>query len=141
MNEYVAILGTLGGVLVGGLLNFVVTRSVKQQEWRLAIARDQLAQRQALYADFIAEMQRLTARRIYAPLALPQDLHALDRLVAQMTLLSPEPLLEAARNLRRHLLRPSSTATETLDDAPTFNQLSRVFLDAAKADLAAVRAA
>jgi hypothetical protein len=45
MNKYVAILGTLDGVVVG-LLNFLVTRSIKQREWRLSIARDQITQRQ-----------------------------------------------------------------------------------------------
>jgi hypothetical protein len=139
MQEYVAILGTLAGVLVGGLLNFLITKSVKHQEWRLALARDQLSKRQALYADFLAEIQRLTAQRIYRQLEIPKDVHDLDRLVAEMTLLSPDGVTDAARNLRRHLLRNSSASADAPADEPTFNQLNRAFLEVAKADLASYR--
>ena len=136
MTEYTAIFGTLAGVLIGGLLNFIVSRTVKMQEWRLGIAKEQLARRQDLYADYLAEIQRLTAQRIYGPLEVPKDVHALDRLVAQMTLLSPEDVVQAAREFRRHLFRDSSPASETpAQDLPTFNQLNRTFLEAAKRDI------
>ena len=139
MNEYAAILGTLAGVLAGGLVNFFATRKVKNQEWRWTLARDQLNRRQDLYGDFLAEIQRLTAQAIYKDLEIPNDVHALDRLIAQMTLLSPDPVLDAARELRRHLLRKPSAASETVDDRPTFNQLSRGFLAAAKTDIQSYR--
>ena len=135
MTEYAAILGTLAGVVVGGLVNFFASRTVKQQEWRLALARDQINRRQELYAEYLAEVQRLTAQSIYKELDVPKDVQTLDRLLAQMTLLSPEPVIEAAKQLRRHVLRISSATDQSGDDKPSFNRLSQTFVDSARSDI------
>ena len=58
-SELIAVLGTLGGALLVALINFFSNRSVKNQEWRLTIARDQVLSRQKLYAEFLVEAQRL----------------------------------------------------------------------------------
>jgi hypothetical protein len=137
MDPYLAVLGTLAGVLVGGLVNFLASRTVKQQEWRLALARDDIALRQKLYAEFLAEAQRLTAQAIYRPIQLPDDIQTLDRLIAQMRLVSPDTVTTTATSLRRHLLRPASTPETSTVDGPTYNQLSKEFVEAAKQDLAA----
>ena len=139
MNDYAAILGTLAGVLAGGLVNFFATGRVKQQEWRLSLARDQIIRREGLYADYLAEAQRLTAKAIYQALEVPKDIHDLDRMLAQMTLLSPSAVAESARELRRHLLRKRSTASEMLEDRPAFDQLSSSFIEAARNDLLTYR--
>ena len=135
MNEYAAVIGTLAGVLVGGLTNFLTTRSVKQQEWRLTLARDQLTYRQQTYSDFLAESQRLTALVIYGNLDLPSDLKVLDKLIAQMSLVSPPEVVDCAWELRRHLFRGATPSPEALHDRPSYEQLSEAFLGAAQADL------
>ncbi len=135
MDPYVAILGTLAGVIVGGLVNFLATRSVKQQEWRLTLARDQITQRQRIYAEFLAEAQRLMVRAIYKPLEVPNDIQVLEGLLAQITLTAPDPVIERARELRRHMLLPGSQGPDADSDTPTWRQLRTEFVAAAKADL------
>ena len=110
---------------------------VKQQEWRLALARDQLTHRQQLYADYIAEAQRLTAEAIFREVEVPKDVQVLDRLIAHMVLVSPDTVVEGARDLRRHLLR--NRLSETQYELPSFTELSRTFVAAAKSDLQSYR--
>ena len=109
MSDYIAIIATLAGVLVGGLVNFFATRTAKRHEWRLTLARDQIVRREQLYTDYLAEARRLTAEAIFRELEVPKDVHELDRMLAYMTLLSPDSVTEAARELRRHLVRKHST--------------------------------
>ncbi|MGY6276734.1 hypothetical protein [Methylomonas sp. MgM2] len=58
-SEIVAIAGALAGVLLGGLINYFASRSVKNHEWKLAIAKEQSVVRQKLYSEFLVEAQRL----------------------------------------------------------------------------------
>jgi hypothetical protein len=136
MSDYVAILGTLAGVLVGGLVNFLATRTAKRHEWRLTLARDQIIRREQLYADYLAEARRLTAEAIFRQLQVPADVRDLDRMMAQMTLLSPAPVVEAGRELRRYLVRMRTAEAGTSPDEPAINQLSKSFVDEARQDLA-----
>ena len=57
--EVFAIVGTLSGAIVVGVINYFSNRSVKNHEWRLALARDQISMRQKLYSELLAEAQRL----------------------------------------------------------------------------------
>ncbi|MCU0970017.1 MAG: hypothetical protein MUF03_14625 [Rubrivivax sp.] len=61
MGEYAAVIATPAGVLVGGLINFLASRTAKRHEWRPTLARDQIPRREHLYADYLAEARRLTA--------------------------------------------------------------------------------
>ena len=139
MNEYLAVLGTLSGVLVGGLVNFLSTRTAKKHEWRLALARDQIMRREQLYAEFLGEARRIAAETIFRDLELPKDVHHLDQYLAQMSLLSPEAVGDAARDLRKHLVRARSSENSSEAEQPTLNQLSASLTAAAKADLQAIR--
>ena len=139
MNDYAAIFATLSVVVAGGLLNFFSNRTVKQHEWRLTLARDQIIRREALYTDYLAEIQRLTVKSIYKLLEIPTDLQNLDRLLAQMTLLSPSSVTEAARALRLNLRRNRTLETELEGNEPDLDALNSAFVVAARSDLIAYR--
>lgn len=136
MSDYVAIIGTLAGVLVGGLVNFLATRMAKRHEWRLTLARDQIIRREQLYSDYLAEARRLTGEAIFRQLQVPGDVRDLDKMLAQMTLLSPVPVVDAARELRRYLVRMRTAENGTSPDEPAINQLSKSFVESARQDLA-----
>ena len=133
MSEYVPVLGTLAGVIIGGLINYLASRSAKQREWHLSLAKDQIALRQRLYSEFLAEAQRLTTEAIFRELAVPEDVRALDSMMVQMTLLSPEIILERARALRRHILVARSS--EEVLGSPGFKNLREEFVAEARKDL------
>jgi hypothetical protein len=135
MGEYTAIIATLAGVVVGGLINFLASRTAKRHEWRLALARDQIIRREQLYADYLAEARKLTAEAIFRRLELPKDVGKMDQMLAQMSLLSPPAVTEAARELRRYLVKNRAGEADLSGDEPAINQLSKVFIEAARLDL------
>lgn len=110
MREYTAVIATIAGVLVGGLVNFLATRTAKRHEWRLTLARDQILRREQLYSDYLAEARRLTGEAIFRQLDLPKDVSDMDKMLAQMSLLSPANVTESARELRRYLVRQRSSS-------------------------------
>jgi transposase len=60
-------------------------------------------------------------------------------MLAQMSLLSPAPVVDSARELRRYLVRARSTDKDLTAEEPAINQLSKTFIEAASADLARFR--
>jgi hypothetical protein len=72
MAEYSAVFATLAGVVVGGLINFLASRTAKRHEWRLTLARDQIQRREQLYSDYLAEARRLTSEAIFRQLEVPK---------------------------------------------------------------------
>jgi hypothetical protein len=63
----------------------------------------------------------------------------MDKMLAQMSLLSPTGVTEAARELRRYLVRTRSSEKDLSAEEPAINQLSKTFIDAARADLGTFR--
>ena len=129
--QFFAVLGALAGVLIGGFINYFASRSVKQREWKLSLAKDQIALRQRLYGEFLAEAQRLLTVSIYQPLSLPQDIHQLNNILAQITLLAPDELVVRARAVREHIFKHRSDDPES----PSFNVLRKAFIESARGDI------
>ena len=132
-SQLLAMLGALAGVLIGGFINFFASKSVKQREWKLSLAKDQIALRQRLYGEFLAEAQRLLTISIYEQLSLPRDIHLLNNILAQITLLAPEELVVRARAVREHIFKHPSMATDP--ESPSFNVLRKAFLESAREDI------
>ena len=100
--EIIAVLGTLFGALVGGLINYLSSRSVKNHEWRLSLAKDQAVSRQKLYAEFLVEAQRLVMQAHEEKISSLSDLNALNGKFAEVSLVAPDSVVEAAKKLTVH---------------------------------------
>jgi hypothetical protein len=115
--EFITVFATLFGVLVGGFINYFSSRSVKNHEWRLALARDQVASRQKLYAEFLVEAQRLATQAIEEKLSSVSDFSALLGKHAEISLVSPEGVVDAAQKLvdstiTRHSAQPAKEVAD-----------------------------
>lgn len=135
-SELIAVFGTLLGVLIGGLINYLANRSVKNHEWRLALAKDQVAARQKLYAGFLVEAQRLAVQASERKVSTVAELDLMGEKFAEISLVAPDSILEVAR--RRADCAVVSHSAQLTTEAADFFQLKIAFIAAARQDIAKV---
>ena len=132
-TELLTIAGTLGGVVVGGLLNYLANRSMKNREWKLAVARDQAATRQKLYAEFLVEAQRLIVQAREEKVSTLADLNALNAKFAEITLIAPEDVVLAAKSLAECAI--SSHSSQPAKEVAELARLKTEFVTIARQDI------
>jgi hypothetical protein len=134
--EIIAVLGTLFGALVGGLINYLSSRSVKNHEWRLSLAKDQAVSRQKLYAKFLVEAQRLVIQAHEGKISSLADLNALNGKFAEVSLVAPDSVVEAAKKLTDAAI--TSHSTPPAKEVADFFKIKSAFIAAARQDIARV---
>ena len=127
--DYLAVLGTLGGVLVGGLVNFLATRASKDREWRLALDKELLIMRNKAYTEFLDEYDSQLARLPAAGFPTDDDRHKLRSRVNAMTFCAGTQPVILADRLRRRLYEVENSK------GPGLWELRDEFLIAATSDL------
>ena len=132
-SELVTVIATLSGVLVGGLVNYFASRSVKNHEWRLAIARDQAAVRQKLYAEFLVEAQRLVVQGREEKISSLNDLNPVNSKFAEISLVAPDMVVEAAKKLADYAITSHSSQPAT--EVSNFFKLKEEFVLTARHDI------
>ena len=132
----IAVLGTLLGTLVGGFIHYFLNRSVKNHEWRLALARDQIASRQKLYAEFLVEAQRLVVQAREEKIFSLADLNALNGKFAEVSLVAPDCVVEAAQKLADAAI--SSHSAQPAKEVSDLFKLKVAFIAVARQDIARV---
>jgi hypothetical protein len=131
--ELFGILGPLTGALVGGLIAFFATRATKRHEWRLSIAKEQSAARLKIYAQFVAEAQRMSLRGRIRGVTELEEYDPLNGLFAEITLVAPEHVISAARTLADAALTVSMPPTA--NENREFFALKERFISAAREDI------
>ena len=134
--EVIAVLGTLAGALLVGLINHFSNRSVKNHEWRLALARDQVASRQKLYAEFLVESQRLVVQARESKVFSLNDLNALNGKYAEVCLIAPQSVINEAKKLAEYAI--TSHAVQPAKEVADFFRLKEGFIVVARKDVAKV---
>ena len=132
-SELIAVLGTLFGALVGGLINYFATRSHKGYEWRLALAREQSANRQKLYSELLVEAQRLVVQSREDKITSLSDLDVLNGKFAEVSLVAPEAVIEAAKTLADYAL--TSHSAQPAHEVANFFAAKQAFITAARKDI------
>jgi hypothetical protein len=135
-TELIAVLGTLFGALVGGLINYFSSRSVKNHEWRLSLAKDQAISRQKLYAEFLVEAQRLVTQAHEDKISSLADLNILIGKFAEISLVAPDVAVEAAKKLTDAAV--TSHSAPPAKEVADFFKLKAAFIVAARQDIARV---
>lgn len=135
-SEVIAVLGTLSGALLVGLINYFSNRSAKSHEWRLALARDQVASRQKLYAEFLVEAQRLVVQAREDKISRLADLNALNGKYAEVCLVAPQSVTEVAKKLADYAI--TSHAVQPAKEVADFFVLKESFIVVAREDMARV---
>jgi hypothetical protein len=113
------ILAALSGIVVGSiapvLSNYVLQKSVTQRD----LLNRQLAQREALYSDFIKEASRLYADAMIHELNDLNDIVALYALVSRIRLLATDPVVRAAEDFVKLIVKHYGDPNLTLEEIRT----------------------
>lgn len=134
--ELIAVLGTLFGALIGGLINYFSSRDVKNHEWKLSLARDQAAFRQKLYAEFLVEVQHLVVQAREEKITSLADLNALNGKFAEVSLVAPDSVVEVAQKLADYAI--TSHSVPPAKEVADFFKLKTAFIATARQDIARV---
>ncbi len=135
-SETIAVLGTLSGVLIGGFINYLASRSVKNHEWKLALAKEQSAIRHKLYAEFLVETQRLVVQAREEKISSLADLNMLNGKFAEVSLIAPGIVVEAAKKLADYVI--TSHSAQPAKEVADFFKLKEAFIAVARQDIAEV---
>jgi hypothetical protein len=132
-SELIAIFGTLGRVIVTTIANYFSNRGVKNHEWRLALAKEQLVIRQKLYSSFLSEVQRLAVGGIEKKLSSISELDDLGGKIAEMSLIAPDRIMSEASKLVDYVvyIHRESTVNEPRD----FYVMKKIFIQIARQDM------
>jgi hypothetical protein len=134
--EIVAVLGTLGGALLVGAINYFSNRNIKDHEWRLALARDQVAVRQKLYGEFLVEAQRLVVQSREERITSLSELNPMNGKFAEVCLVASEAVVQEAQKLADYAL--TSHSKQPAAEVANFFALKKSFIAAARKDMARV---
>jgi hypothetical protein len=131
--ELTAVFGTLLGVLLGGLINYSASRNAKSHEWKLAIAREQAASRQRLYAEFLVEAQRLVVQARENKISSLADLNALNGKFAEVSLVASDAVIEQAKKLADYAI--TSHSNQPAKEVADFFQVKAAFIATARREI------
>jgi hypothetical protein len=112
----ISALAALGGSSVGALApvlsNFVLQRSATQRE----LLNREIAQREALYSDFINEASRVYAKSMTHDLENMDEIVSIYAMLSRIRLLSTEPVIHAAENFVRLIVTNFGQPNRTIEE-------------------------
>ena len=132
--ELFTIAGTLAAALVAGVVSYIAGRGMKTHEWRLTLAREELAARKSLYTKFLTEAQRLTIQASECKVHSPTELDTLNSQYAEMTIVSSKAIVEAAKYVFDSVLL-AHLRDQDASDANDFHVRKQAFIDSVRAEL------
>ena len=115
INILAALSGTAVGSLAPVLSNYVLQRSITQRD----LLNRQLGQREVLYSDFIKESSRLYADAMIHELNDLNDVVSLYALVSRIRLLATEPVVRAAEEFVKLIVKHYGDPNLTLEEIRT----------------------
>lgn len=129
---------SIATALVAGTASYFAGKGMRFQEWRLALLRERLLERQRLYAKFLAEADRSQLIVIAKEEKSIDNLMPLLALFAEITLLSSSTVSKCAQQVCDAAL--SSISREVIEDVNAYLPAKTAFLTAARAELEALEA-
>jgi hypothetical protein len=140
----VGLAGALIGTLIGGLISWLSTKSVRRMEWKQSLVLRDLQAREELYADFLSEIGRLMLLSL-APPPSTVGSSQFSKLVAleSKVWFHSDSLGNSARELAKVVLlefqKKSETESEKDEVNTRFATLRDKFISECKQDLKRVR--
>jgi hypothetical protein len=132
-------LAAIAGSLVGALGSAVGTWITARHQDRRDLLGKQIARREALYSDFIAESARLLVDAMQHNASDLQKLLPVYALQSRIRLSSSEPVLQKAEEVIRTILvaysRPNLTTEQIESQAANGQDLLRPFSDSCRTEL------
>lgn len=128
-------MGTLATASVAGFISYVAGRSMKSHEWRLMLTREKVQVRQRLYAEFLAEVDRLLLLSIQSKISDPAGFHDLIRRFSEIELLATDELTKVAKEITDYAMSSHLIEQKADSQKPIFHSLRSKFILIAKSDL------
>jgi len=119
-----------------GVINYFSNRGAKNHEWRLALARDQVAIRQKLYAAFLVEAQRLTMQGREEKISSLSDSNEMNGKFSEVCLIASDAVIVEQRKLADYAV--TSHSVPAAKEIRDFFSLKESFIQAAREDMAQV---
>ena len=107
---------------------------MKTHEWKLALAREEIASRKSVYVAFLAEAQRLLIQSTHAKISSVVELKDLDAKFAEISLLASAPVVEGAKLVVDAILSVHTAGVE--HKTTDFYARKQSFIDAVRKELA-----
>ena len=104
MNAHISALMGFAGVAIGSLTSFAATWLTHQSKLKEKHREIEVAKREKLFSDFIAEATRLFGDALSNQKDDVSDLVLLYALVAQMRLISSRPVVDAAERTMDYII-------------------------------------
>jgi hypothetical protein len=138
-SAMVPALAAIAGSLVGALGSATATWITARHQDRRNLLGQQIARREALYSDFIAEGSRLLVDALQHDAGDLQKLLPLYALLSRIRLSSSEPVLEEAEQVIKAILKtypqPNLTAEQIESQATNGKDPLREFSDTCRTEL------
>lgn len=144
MDPYISALTGLVGVAIGSLTSFAATWLTHRSELNEKHRNAEVAKREKLFSDFIAEATRLFGDALSHQKDDVSDLVLLYALVAQMRLISSRPVVDAAERTMDHIIEAYLAPNRSLHEMADLARSGAMnflfdFSEACRIELAAKR--
>ncbi|KAA0695385.1 hypothetical protein DTW90_22695 [Neorhizobium sp. P12A] len=145
MDAYISALVGLAGVAIGGLTSFATAWITHRSQVREKQREIEVAKREKLFSDFIAEATRLYGDAVSHQKDDVSDLVLLYALVAQMRLIASRSVVDAAESAMARIVDTYLTPNRSLSEMRNLAHSGAMnflldFGEACRAELGAARA-
>lgn len=132
-SEFIVVIGTLISAIIAGAISYVAGRGMKTHEWRLSLAKEEIASRKNLYVAFLAEAHRLLFKSTEKKISSASELKDLDAKYVEISILSSPFVVEAAKFVVDSILIAHTKGDEKPDT--DFYARKEQFIDAVRREL------
>jgi hypothetical protein len=133
LTPLLSFLSTASVALLAGMLSYAAGKGMKRHEWDLNLRREKVELRQRLYAEFLAEANRLILQSIQKKSGELTAFYKISEKFSEIELISAEPVSSAAKSIFDKAV--SSNVIEE-KEGTNFFDLKRNFIQQVRIEIA-----
>lgn len=133
MTPLLNFVSTASVALLAGALSYTAGKGMKRHEWDLNLRREKVTVRQRLFAEFLAEADRLILQSIQGRSGEVTSFYEITRKFSEIELISSEPVCTAARSICDKAISSHTVGEKT---EVMYSELKKVFIEQAKKEIA-----
>jgi hypothetical protein len=112
--EIITAVAVFSGTVAGGIITHLSSRGLRDREWRLALRRERLQAREALYVSYLSIAQSHVVKAIgFQRIEHVSDLNGLNDALARIEMVASAEVLNSAKALFQGVLDSQSAGKKT----------------------------
>jgi hypothetical protein len=132
----IPVCASIASAIVAAVVSFIAGRGLKEHEWRLAVAKDRLADRRSLYGRFLSESDSMLSASIASQQPLTMERFTqLISLNAEISLVGNEEIRKTAQAVCALYLSLLTSKENQNEEGGDFFATKSAFLKAARLEL------